>query len=64
MNAWIRTSGEADAVVDFERALADPANPVRLLSAFDCGDGLHPSDDGYAEMAKVFESAFEGLLAG
>lgn len=62
VNAWIMTSGEADAVVDFERALADPANPSRLLSAFDCGDGLHPSDDGYAEMARVFESAFEALL--
>ncbi|CDX10948.1 Lipolytic enzyme, G-D-S-L [Mesorhizobium sp. ORS 3324] len=62
LNAWIRRSGEADAVVDFERALADPANPSRLLSAFDCGDGLHPSDDGYAEMARVFEQAFEGLL--
>ncbi|WP_292115398.1 SGNH/GDSL hydrolase family protein [Mesorhizobium sp.] len=62
VNAWIRTSGEADAVADFERALADPANPSRLLPAFDCGDGLHPSDDGYAEMAKVFEQAFEGLL--
>ena len=62
VNAWIRTSGEADAVVDFERALADLASPSRLLPAFDCGDGLHPSDDGYAEMAKVFERAFEGLL--
>ncbi|MDX8494690.1 SGNH/GDSL hydrolase family protein [Mesorhizobium sp. VK22B] len=62
VNAWIRTSGEADAVVDFERMLADPANPSRLLRALDCGDGLHPSDDGYAEMAKAFEMAFEGLL--
>ena len=35
---------------------------VAQLPAFDCGDGLHPSDDGYAEMAKVFERAFEGLL--
>nr|WIE93407.1 SGNH/GDSL hydrolase family protein [Mesorhizobium sp. WSM4875] len=64
VNAWIRTSGEADAVVDFERALADPVNPSRLLAAFDCGDGLHPSDGGYAEMARLFEEAFESLLRG
>lgn len=63
VNAWIRSSGEADAVVDFERALANPANPSRLQPAFDCGDGLHPSDDGYAEMARVFEIALMSLLA-
>ncbi|TIU31278.1 MAG: 3-carboxy-cis,cis-muconate cycloisomerase, partial [Mesorhizobium sp.] len=35
-------SVEADiaAMLGFERALADPANPSRLLAAFDCGDGL------------------------
>ncbi|WP_366664171.1 hypothetical protein, partial [Mesorhizobium sp.] len=30
----------------------------------DCGDGLHPSDGGYAEMARLFEEAFESLLRG
>lgn len=30
VNAWIRTSGEYDAVVDLDAALADPADPARL----------------------------------
>ena len=50
-NAWIRTSGEPDAVVDFDAAVRDPAAPRALLAAYDSGDRLHPSDAGYAAMA-------------
>src|SRR6185369_4951401 len=52
-NEWIRTSGSFDAVIDFEQALRDPQQPDRLLPAFDCGDHLHPSDAGYAAMARA-----------
>ncbi|MGV3578215.1 SGNH/GDSL hydrolase family protein [Brevundimonas sp.] len=52
-NAWIRTSGEPDAVIDFDAAVRDPAHPLRLLAANDSGDKLHPSDAGYAAMAEV-----------
>jgi lysophospholipase L1-like esterase len=38
VNAWIRTSGEFDAVIDFEAAVRDPGNPSRILAAFDSGD--------------------------
>ncbi len=51
VNDWIRTSGAFDGVVDFDLALRDPANPLRLLPAYDSGDHLHPSDAGYAAMA-------------
>ncbi|WP_280365613.1 SGNH/GDSL hydrolase family protein [Nocardia wallacei] len=51
VNAWIRTSGEYDAVVDLDAALADPADPARLDPRFDVGDHLHPNDAGYAAMA-------------
>jgi lysophospholipase L1-like esterase len=51
VNHWIRTSGEFNGVVDFDAALRDPANPVRLWSGYDSGDHLHPSDDGYRAMA-------------
>ncbi|MFD9739445.1 SGNH/GDSL hydrolase family protein [Umezawaea sp. NPDC059074] len=51
VNRWIRTSGEPDGVVDFDRALRDPADPERLLPAYDSGDHLHPNDAGMAAMA-------------
>ncbi len=50
-NAWIRTSGEPDAVIDFEAAVRDPEHPAALLKDNDSGDRLHPSDAGYAAMA-------------
>jgi lysophospholipase L1-like esterase len=53
VNTWVRTSGAFDGVVDFDRALRDPANPLRLLPAYDSGDHLHPSDAGYAAMANA-----------
>lgn len=52
-NAWIRTSGEPDAVIDFEAAVRDPETPLRLAAANDSGDRLHPSDAGYAAMAET-----------
>ena len=51
MNAWIRTSGEFDAVIDFDQVVRDPAHPTKLLPAFDSGDHLHPNDAGYKAMA-------------
>jgi lysophospholipase L1-like esterase len=51
VNAWIRTSGEYDAVLDFDAVLRDPTVPTRLRSLYDSGDHLHPSDLGYAAMA-------------
>jgi lysophospholipase L1-like esterase len=55
LNHWIRTSGEYDAVVDMERALADPADPDRLRPEFDSGDGLHPNDAGMRAMAAAVD---------
>ncbi|MDM7989051.1 SGNH/GDSL hydrolase family protein [Arthrobacter sp. zg-Y877] len=51
VNFWIRTSGEFDAVIDFDAVLRDPADPSRLKPRFDPGDHLHPNDAGYAAMA-------------
>lgn len=50
VNAWIRMPGHFDAVIDFDRAMRDPARPDRLLKAYDAGDGLHPSPAGYKAM--------------
>jgi lysophospholipase L1-like esterase len=51
INAWIRTPGHFDAVVDFDQVTRDPAHPARLLPAYDSGDHLHPSPAGYKAMA-------------
>ncbi|GAA2277398.1 SGNH/GDSL hydrolase family protein [Nonomuraea roseoviolacea subsp. roseoviolacea] len=55
VNAWIRTGGEFDAVADFERAVADPADPDRIRPAFDSGDHLHPNPAGYQAMADAVD---------
>lgn len=51
INAWIRTPGHFDAVIDFDRILRDPEHPDHLLPAYDCGDHLHPNPAGYKAMA-------------
>ncbi|MFD9033708.1 SGNH/GDSL hydrolase family protein [Streptomyces sp. NPDC059567] len=54
-NTWVRTSGAYDSVVDFDRAVADPSDPDRILPAFDSGDHLHPGDAGYKAMAEALD---------
>jgi lysophospholipase L1-like esterase len=60
VNHWIRTSGEYDAVIDFDAVLRDPEAPARLRSggeSYDSGDHLHPSDAGYEAMGKAIDLA-------
>jgi lysophospholipase L1-like esterase len=60
VNQWIRMSGAFDGVVDFDAALRDPADPVRLRQGYDSGDHIHPSDAGYAVMANAVPLAALG----
>jgi lysophospholipase L1-like esterase len=55
INTWIRTSGRFDAVIDFDAATRDPQRPSHLLAAVDCGDHLHPADEGYKIMADAID---------
>jgi lysophospholipase L1-like esterase len=55
VNAWIRTSGAYDGVIDFYKATGDPSRPDRFLPAYDSGDHLHPSDAGYRAMAESID---------
>jgi lysophospholipase L1-like esterase len=55
LNAFVRAGGAFDAVVDFDRAVRDPARATRLLPAYDSGDHVHPSDDGYRAMAAAVD---------
>ncbi len=55
VNAWIRTGGEYDGVIDFDKATRDPSHPTQLLPAYDSGDHLHPNDAGYQAMANAID---------
>jgi lysophospholipase L1-like esterase len=55
VNNWIRTGGAFDAVVDFDAATRDPANPKQFLPAYNNTDKLHPNDAGYKAMADAVD---------
>ncbi|WP_066943928.1 SGNH/GDSL hydrolase family protein [Streptomyces lushanensis] len=57
VNAFIRSSGAFDAVVDFDAALKDPAAPAKIRPAYDSGDHLHPNDAGMKAMADAIDLA-------
>ncbi|MDW7980304.1 MAG: SGNH/GDSL hydrolase family protein [Verrucomicrobiales bacterium] len=55
VNTWIRTNTVYDSVIDFDAVVRDPANPERLLPAYDTGDHLHLSPAGYKAMADAID---------
>ncbi|MFF6982946.1 SGNH/GDSL hydrolase family protein [Streptomyces sp. NPDC008343] len=55
VNEFIRTSGEFDAVTDFDRILRSPYDPARMLPALDGGDHIHPNDKGMQAMADAVD---------
>lgn len=52
VNKWIRTSGAFDAVIDFDKVVRDPNNPMIFAKKYNSGDSLHPNDAGYRKMAE------------
>jgi lysophospholipase L1-like esterase len=60
LNAWIRTSGTFDAVIDFDMALRDPEQPDRLATEAESVDHLHPGPGGYKRMGEVIPSTLFG----
>jgi len=62
VNTWIRTSRAFDGVIDFDKVMRDPADPLRLNPSYDSGDHLHPNDAGYQAMANAINLAM--LLPG
>ena len=64
LNAWIRTSGAYDGVIDFDAAVRDPGRPTRFRGDLHAGDWLHPSDAGYEAMANAVDlSLFDPAAA-
>ncbi|MBA4137172.1 MAG: GDSL family lipase [Opitutus sp.] len=57
-NAWIRTAGRFDAVVDFDAAVRDAIEPARLAPEFDSGDHLHLSVAGLRRLAETVDLDF------
>ena len=55
VNAWIRTGGAFDAVIDFDAGVRDPEHPTAMLPVWDCGDHLHQSDAGYNHMGDIID---------
>jgi len=55
VNAWIRTSGRFDAVVDLDMVVRDPQAPANLAAAYDSGDHLHLNPAGYSAMADAID---------
>lgn len=56
-NNWIRTGRAFDAVVDFDKATQDPADPKQIRPDFNIRDHLHPNDAGYKAMADAVNLA-------
>ena len=64
VNKWIRESRRFDAVLDFEKVVQDPQNPLRIRRDL-TGDYVHPSTEGYRLMAEsvpleLFQPAGQG----
>ncbi|HEY0308883.1 MAG TPA: SGNH/GDSL hydrolase family protein [Acidobacteriaceae bacterium] len=55
LNAWIRAKGHFDAVADFDMAARDPKLPDHIAARYDCGDHLHPNDDGYRVLGRSID---------
>lgn len=55
INRFIRTGGAFDGVLDFDRILADPADPAAMRADYHMGDYLHGSDAGYKALADAID---------
>ena len=60
MNAWIRAGEGFDGVIDFEKVVQDPQNPLRIRADL-TADFVHPNTLGYRLMGesidlKLFET--------
>jgi lysophospholipase L1-like esterase len=55
VNAWIRTAGNFDAVIDLDATARDPQKADTLLPAYDSGDHLHLTPAGYKQLANAVD---------
>lgn len=55
VNQWIRTKGNFDAVIDFDKEMASGIGSKTILSDMHDGDFLHPNEKGYQRMGEVID---------
>lgn len=55
VNAWIRSAGAFDAVIDFDAAVRDPSDFRHIDPRYNSGDNLHLNDEGYRAMAQAID---------
>lgn len=64
INRWIRTSGEFDAVLDFDRVIRDPGQWSRVRPEHDAGFA-HLTDEAYGRLASSIDlGVFRGAGCG
>jgi len=51
VNEWIRTSGEFDGVIDFDKAMRNPADSAKMIDTLQ-DDYLHPNVAGHKTMGE------------
>jgi lysophospholipase L1-like esterase len=54
VNQWIRTKGNFDGCVDFDKVMRNPLDTTRLVSTYQ-NDGLHPDAAGYKTMGESID---------
>jgi len=54
INQWIRTKGNYDGCIDFDKAMRNPQDTTRLVSTYQ-NDGLHPDAAGYKTMGESID---------
>lgn len=64
VNEWIRTSGSYDYVLDYDRMIADPEDPERMLPPYDSGDNVHPGPGGGLKIAESIDLWQIGKMLG
>jgi lysophospholipase L1-like esterase len=56
VNKWIRTAGNYDGVIDFDKVLADPNDETSILASLvNTSSKVHPSVDGYKAMGESID---------
>jgi hypothetical protein len=54
VNQWIRTKGNYDGCIDFDKIMRNPLDTTRLVSTYQ-NDGLHPDATGHKTMGESID---------